>query len=444
VAQRRFVKVVSTQRSNAETSVDFDASKRFKRAHVFDIPIMSPVASIPRSAIGGRHIGRAELIVLVAALIAINAFAIDIMLPGLQQIGAALGEADANRRQLLIPSYLLGFGIFQVVFGPLSDRYGRRPPLLAGIAIYCVAALSSFFVADFDSLVVLRFLQGAGASASAVIATALVRDQFAGNEMARVMSLVFTVLMISPILAPGLGQGLLTLVDWRGLFLFMAGLGLAVIVWVWLRLPETLHPEFRRPFTLRAIVEGFGIVFANRTALSYIIATALLFGALMGFLNSSQQVYTETFDAGAWFPAYFAAGAACSAVGGLINSQAVNRFGMRRISFLALAAFCAAGLVMLTASALDALPLALFFALSAVSFFTFSMMMPNFGALAMEPLGEVAGTAASAQGFLQMVLGAAIGTAIGLLYDGSAMPLAAGFTGLGALAGVCIWLVRGR
>lgn len=395
------------------------------------------MTGIPREA---ARIGRMELIVLVAALIAINAFAIDIMLPGLQQIGAALGEDDANRRQLIIPAYMMGFGIFQVIFGPLSDRFGRRGPLLVGIAIYCVAALSAFVVQDFDSLVVLRVLQGAGASASAVIGTALVRDLFAGNEMARVMSLVFMVLMISPILAPGLGQGLLTLMEWRGLFTFMAGLGILVIAWVWFRLPETLHPEYRRPFTLKAIVEGFGIVFANRVSLAYIIATALLFGALMGFLNSSQQIYTETYGVGAWFPAYFAAGAACSAVAGFINSRLVGLFGMRTISHTALAAFCAAGMAMLALGAAGLLPLALFFLLAAAAFFSFSMIMPNFGALAMEPLGEVAGTAASAQGFLQMVLGAAIGTAIGLAYDGTPVPMAAGFTVLGLLAAGVVWM----
>jgi DHA1 family bicyclomycin/chloramphenicol resistance-like MFS transporter len=335
---------------------------------------------------------------------------------------------------------MLGFGLLQVIFGPLSDRFGRRKPLLAGIAIYCVAALCAFFVRDFDSLLVLRFAQGAGAAASIVIATALVRDLFSGGEMAKIMSLVFMVLMILPILAPGLGQGLLTLMEWRGLFGFMAGLGLIVIVWVWLRPPETLHPEYRRPFTLKSIVEGFGIVFANRVSLSYIIATALHFGALMGFLNSSQQIYTEVYGVGLWFPAFFAAGAAFSAVAGFVNSQLVSHFGMKRISHTALAAFCAAAIVMPLLGFVGLLHLWMFFALACVSFFSFSMIMPNFGAMAMEPLGEVAGTAASAQGFLQMVLGALIGAAIGLAYDGTTAPLAAGFTVLGVLSGLCVMM----
>lgn len=370
------------------------------------------------------RLGRIEFIVLVAALIAINAFAIDVMLPGLQQIGAGLGEPDPNRRQLVIPAYMLGFGILQVVFGPLSDRYGRRRPLLVGLVIYCLAALSAFAVTDFNSLVLLRFVQGAGASASAVIAVALIRDLFVGDEMAKTMSLVFMVLMLSPIFAPILGQFLLVALDWRGLFAFMAGLGAIVTVWVGMRLPETLKPENKRPFGLKPMIEGFGIVFSNHVALRYIMATSLLFGGLFGFLTSSQQIYVSIYHVGLWFPAYFAAGGAAAAVGGFANSQLVNKYGMRRIASLALVVFCLAAAVMVLLGFLQALPLWLFFALSAVQFFTFSMAMPNFGALALEPLGEVAGTAASAQGFLQMVLGAGIGALVGQMFDGTVMPLA--------------------
>jgi MFS transporter, DHA1 family, multidrug resistance protein len=385
----------------------------------------------------GARLGRVEFIALVTGLIAINAFAIDIMLPGLQRIGASLGEADANRRQLVIPAYMLGFGLLQIVFGPLSDRFGRRGPLLFGLAIYCLAALAAFVITDFNSLVALRFVQGAGAAASAVIATALVRDLYAGEEMAKTMSLVFMVLMISPILAPGLGQLLLTLMDWRGIFGFMAGAGVLVTGWAALRLPETLRPEHRRPFTPRAIVEGFGIVFRNRVSLAYILGLAVLFGALIGFLNSSQQIYVGIYGMGQWFPAFFAAGAAFSSFGGFMNSRLVGRFGMKRISDLALAVFASLAVAMLVLSWAGFLPVWLFFAISATQFFCFSMVMPNFGALAMEPLGEVAGTAASTQGFLQMVLGAALGTLIGQFFDGTVVPLAAGYALLSLTAVLC-------
>jgi MFS transporter, DHA1 family, multidrug resistance protein len=403
---------------------------------------MTDLATPASSRVAGR-LGRIEFIMLVAGLIAINAFAIDIMLPGLQQIGASLGEADENRRQLVIPVYMLGFGLLQVVFGPLADRFGRRGPLLFGLAIYCLAALSAFFVTDFNSLVALRFVQGAGAAASAVIATAMVRDLFVGDQMAKTMSLVFMVLMISPILAPALGQGLLTIMDWRGLFGFMAGLGAIILAWVALRLPETLKPEHRRALTPRSVLQGFGIVFANRVSLGYIIGVAALFGALIGFLNSSQQVYVGIYGMGTLFPVLFGAGAACSAIGSFVNSTLVTRYGMRRISHTALAVFGSLSAVMLIFAVLNALPVWLFFMISAGMFFCFSAIMSNFGALALEPLGEVAGTAASTQGFLQLVLGAVIGAAIGQAFNGTVVPLAAGFLGLSLVAGFCV-TVLGR
>jgi MFS transporter, DHA1 family, multidrug resistance protein len=391
-----------------------------------------------------RQPGRAEFIALVAGLIAINAFAIDIMLPGLQDIGASLGEGDANRRQLVIPAYMLGFGVLQLVFGPLADRFGRKPPLVAGLLIYCLAALSAFFVADFNSLVVLRFLQGAGAAASAVIAVALVRDRFVGDEMAKTLSLVFMVMMISPILAPSLGQFLLTVMDWRGLFGFMTAFCGIILLWVLFRLPETLKPEHRRAFTPRSIVEGFGIVFSNRVSLSYILSTALLFGALMGFLTSSQQIYVEHFNMGHWFPAFFAAGGLVSAFGGFLNSQAVMRFGMVKLSHRALLAFLLISLLMLVLGLAKALPVFAFFALICALFIAFNFIMSNFGALAMMPLGEVAGTAASTQGFLQMVIGASLGAAIGQFYDGTTVPMAAWFVVLTAAAGLIILLGVGN
>ena len=400
---------------------------------------MSKAEITARRPIVGQ-LGRIEFITLVAGLIAINAFAIDIMLPGLQRIGESLGEADANRRQLVIPAYMLGFGVLQLVFGPLSDRFGRRMPLLCGVAIYCLAALCAFFVTEFNSLLVLRFLQGAGAAASAVIAMALVRDLFVGDEMAKTLSLVFMVMMVSPIIAPGLGQFLLTIMDWRGLFGFMAGLGGLILIWIFLRLPETLKPENQRPFTLRSIGEGFGIVFRNRVSLSYILATALLFGALMGFLTSSQQIYVSLYGMGQWFPAFFAVGGVAAAISGFANSQLVVRFGMERLSHRALILFGLNSMVMLVLGYFDMLPVWAFFALTCGWFVTFNFIFSNFGALALMPLGEVAGTAASTQGFLQMVIGASIGAFIGQMFDGTTNPLALGFVVLIIMAGLTVML----
>jgi MFS transporter, DHA1 family, multidrug resistance protein len=405
---------------------------------VYFVPVMflNSVGMVMQKVVG--KLGQVEFIALVAALIAINAFAIDIMLPGLQQIGESLGEADENRRQLVIPAYMLGFGILQLVFGPLADRFGRRLPLLAGVAIYMLAALAANFVTDFNTLIALRFLQGAGAAASAVIGIALVRDLFVGDQMAKTLSLVFMVMMVSPILAPSLGQFLLTIMSWKGLFAFMAGLGGLVWVWIFLRLPETMKDENRRAFSVTSIIEGFAIVFGNRVSLSYIMATAFLFGSLMGFLTSSQQIYVQQFGVGAWFPAFFAAGGVAAAVSGFANSQLVTRIGMKVLSHRALWAFTACALVMLFLGLAGLMNVWLFFACSIGLFVSFNFIMSNFGALAMVPLGEVAGTAASTQGFLQMVIGASIGALIGQSYDGTTVPLAAGFCILSAVALVII------
>jgi MFS transporter, DHA1 family, multidrug resistance protein len=385
------------------------------------------------------RLGQVEFIVLVAALIAVNAFAIDIMLPGLQMIGESLGEADANRRQLVIPAYMLGFGLLQLVFGPLADRFGRRRPLLIGLGVYVATAMAATMVTDFNTLVALRFLQGAGAAASAVISVALVRDLFVGDAMAKTLSLVFMVLMVSPIIAPGLGQFLMQWVSWQGLFTFMATLGAVVMAWIYVRLPETLAPENRRAFTLASVVDGFGIVFGNRTSLSYIMATALLFGALMGFLTSSQQIYVEQFGMGLWFPAFFAAGGIISAIGGFFNAQLVTKYGMEKLSHRALAVFFTTSVLMGVATLTGLMSVWVFFALSLGLFFSFNFVMSNFGALAMVPLGEVAGTAASTQGFLQMVIGASIGMVIGQLYDGTTWPLSLGFVVLTLAASAIIY-----
>jgi DHA1 family bicyclomycin/chloramphenicol resistance-like MFS transporter len=212
---------------------------------------------------------------------------------------------------------------------------------------------------------------------------------------------------------------------------------------VWFRLPETLKPENRRPFTPGSVVEGFGIVFGNRISLACIIATALLFGALMAFLNSSQQIYVGIFGVGVMFPAYFAAGAACSALGGFINSRLVMKHGMRRIAFSALTIFTSLSLLLLVLSYTGWLTLPSFFIICSALFMSFSLTMPNLGSMAMEPLGEVAGTAASAQGAMQMVIGATIGTLIGQAFDGTVVPLGAGFCGLSAAA-LCIVLFTSR
>src|SRR5882724_4560340 len=213
-----------------------------------------------------RVLSRPEFIGLVAALMALNALAIDVMLPALPYMGAALGVSNENERQLVVSAYMIGFGAAQLVFGPVTDRFGRRAPLFFGIVLYVICAIAANFAPTFMILLCFRFVQGLGAAATRVIAMSVIRDRYSGREMASVMSLAFMVFMAVPIVAPGIGQIILLAGTWHYIFLFMAVLATAIGVWAWLRLPETLHPEYRRELKLSVIYDGFRAVVSNRMA----------------------------------------------------------------------------------------------------------------------------------------------------------------------------------
>jgi DHA1 family bicyclomycin/chloramphenicol resistance-like MFS transporter len=376
---------------------------------------------------------------------ALNALAIDIMLPAMQQIGESLGVAEENRRQLVVTAYIAGFGLSQLAFGPISDRWGRRGPLIVGLTIYVLAALAATLAPSFAILLALRFIQGIGAAATRVITVSVIRDLFGGRAMAEIMSLVFMVFMVIPVIAPSVGQAIITFAEWHAIFLVMGLLGFCVSIWTAFRLPETLHPEFRRPFTMAAIAEGFRIVVTNRMSLWYTLASTALFSALFGFINSAQQVYIGIYDAGAWFPALFAAVAGLMAVSSFLNSRFVGRFGTRRLSHGALLGFLATTTLIFVLSLLGPIPLPLFVGLFAVAMFQFSWIGSNFNTLAMEPLGHVAGMASSIQGFATTLGGGVLGALIGQAFDGTVTPLAAGYF-CAALTGLIFVLIaeKGR
>jgi len=378
-----------------------------------------------------RGLSRMEFIGLVAALMALNALAIDVMLPAFPYMGEALGVTNENDRQLVLSMYLLGFGFTQLIFGPLSDRYGRRVPLLLGLVIYLIAAFAGAIAPNFETLLTLRFIQGMGAAGTRVIAQSVVRDCFSGRAMAEVMSLVFMVFMAMPIVAPGIGQVLLLTGPWWTIFLFMGGLATVITLWAYWRLPETLADENRRPLTAKAITEGFVIVFTNRVAISYAIAGTFLFGGLIGFINASQQIYVGIYGLGPWFPLAFAAIASVMALSSFLNSRVVGRFGMRRISHMAVIVFTIAAGVLWIVSLNGPVPLWLFFCILSVVMFMFGWSASNMNSLSMEPLGKVAGTASSVFGFIQTVGGALLGLTIGRMFDGTITPIFAGYTFMG-------------
>jgi DHA1 family bicyclomycin/chloramphenicol resistance-like MFS transporter len=385
-----------------------------------------------------RVLSRPEFIALMAALMALNALAIDVMLPALPYMGEALGIADENERQYVVSSYMLGMGIAVLGFGPLTDRFGRRAPLLVGIGIYVVAVVIAAFAQDFTTLLVLRFIQGMGAASVRVIATAVVRDRYRGREMAEVMSLTFMVFMAIPVIAPSIGQVLLLTGPWQYIFLFMGLLAAAFWIWTFIRLPETLPLDHRRPLSFRGVYEGFRIVFTNRAAFAYGLAGMFLFGALFGFISSSQQIYVDIYDLGVYFPVAFAGVAALMAVSSFTNSRIVRTLGMRRISHGAVLVFTVVSGIWLTFALSGFLPLWLFLSLLCVIMFSFGWTASNMNSLSMEPLGEVAGTAASVFGFIQTVGGALIGSYIGQHFNNTTIPAATGYFSMGVLALVCV------
>lgn len=391
--------------------------------------------------------GRGEFIALIAAIMAINALAVDIMLPGLPQIGASLGVQSENHVQFVITAYLLGFGVSQLFYGPLSDRFGRRLPLFGGLVIYVLAALGAAMVTDFTTLIILRVLQGLGAAGTRVIAVSVVRDRFAGRQMAEVMSLVMMIFMILPVVAPATGQLIMLFGEWHLIFLSMAVMALIVGIWAFIRLPETLPADQRRPLTIKSVIGGFGIVLSNRVALFYMLGTSFILGALFGYINSAQQIFVDIYKLGSYFPLAFAAVAMTLALASFLNSRLVGRYGMRRISQSMLLVFTSFSLLWMVLSIVlvDPVPFPLLMAIYMTIMFSFSLVTANFNALAMEPLGEVAGTASSVLGFAQTVIGAALGAIIGQAFDGTTTPVAMGYGVLGFVALICVLIAeRGK
>ena len=389
-----------------------------------------------------RELSRVEFIALVAALMSLNALAIDVMLPALPYMGEALGISAENERQFVVGAYMIGFGIAQLVYGPITDRFGRRGPLFVGLAIYLVCAFAASFAPTFGILLALRFTQGLGAAGTRVIATAVVRDRFAGREMAEIMALTFMVFMAVPIIAPGIGQIILLSGPWNNIFLFMGGLALVITIWGVVRLPETMHPEFRRPLRVATVIDGFRIVVTNRIALFYGLAGTFLFGAMFGFISASQQIFDDIYHLGPLFPVAFAVMASTIAVAQFINSRVVRRVGMRRLSHFAILAYLASALVLLALALTGEVPLPVFMGLLLVIQFFFGWAASNMNSLSMEPLGQVAGTAASVFGFTQTVGGALLGTFIGQHFDGTLIPNALGYVTMGSLVLACILLAE--
>ncbi|KZX52956.1 multidrug effflux MFS transporter [Qipengyuania flava] len=386
-------------------------------------PLAGGERPISRAA-EGRRIGERELIGMMALLMACNAFGIDAILPALDDLAGSLG-AQGNDRQFVVGIYLLAGGIGTLIPGAFADRYGRRPVLFTALGFYIAFSLACALVTSFTQLIVLRALQGFFAAGIIALPPAIIRDRVGGDKMARMMSLIFVIFLLVPAVAPSIGQGvLLVMGDWRWIFVSMAVLGVAMTLWVHFRLPETLHEEDKQPIRVGVIARNMRSAVTLRSTIGYTLASALVFGGLFGFINSSQQLIGEAFGAGDMFPLLFAICAGCMALANWSNSRIVERHGARRVSHTALFLFIIVAALQLWFANQPDESLWTFVPLMAANMSLLGFIGANFGSIAMQPFRHIAGAASSAQSFMRMTTGALLGAAVGYAYDGTARPLA--------------------
>ncbi|WP_313102523.1 multidrug effflux MFS transporter [Brevundimonas sp.] len=388
----------------------------------------------PTTAAASKGPGFAEFVCLIAIMMAMNALAIDAMLPALPHIGEDLGVVNENTRQWVITAYLLGFGGAQLFYGPLADRFGRRPILFIGIGLYVGFSILAAFAHSFEWLILSRIGMGLGSAATRVLAVSIVRDRYSGRTMARVMSLSFLVFLGVPILAPTVGQLIMLVAPWRWIFGFFALFCGSFLLWAALRLPETLHPEDRMPIKVKRIAGAFGQALSSRIGMGYTLAMTAISGALFAFINSSQQIFFDVFKSPGLFTTVFAMVAGGIALASVLNSRMVERLGSRLIAHTALLGFIGFSLLHAAIAYAGHDSLWVFAALQACKMFCFGFIAGNFGSMAMEPMGHIAGTAASAQGFISTIGGALLGFWIGQHFDGTTVPMTVGFAALGVVA----------
>lgn len=383
-----------------------------------------------------RGPGQTEFVAMMALMMSLVALSIDAMLPALDLIAADLGAAGPADGQLVVSMLFVGFGFGQLVYGPLSDSIGRKRAIYIGVTIFIAGCALSVLTTDFDTMLAGRVLQGLGAASGRIVTMAVIRDAHSGRAMARIMSFIMAVFILVPVLAPMIGQAILFIAPWRGIFALLLGLAVTSVLWFGIRQPESLAPERRVPLSVANIARGFRIAATNRTTLGYTLAGACAFGPFLAYLGSAQQVFQHQYGLGEMFPLAFGSLALGIGIASVVNGRIVMRYGMRRIMRAA-----SAGIVVLAVALLCVMaatgsepPLWLYMAWAFPTFFGFGMIFGNLNAAALEPMGEIAGVASAFTGAVSTVVAIPVGIFIGQFVDGTVWPLVAAYGGLQVVA----------
>ncbi len=390
-----------------------------------------------------KPISEREFVALAALMLSLVALSIDSMLPALGQIGRDLHVESANDTQLIVSSLFLGLAIAQMFFGPLSDSWGRKPAIYLGLSIFTFGSIVALVAPTFKIMLVGRVLQGIGAAGPKSVTIAAIRDRFKGAAMAKVMSSVMAVFIVVPAVAPALGQAILAVTHWRGIYVFLLLQGGLAFLWFALRQPETLLPEHRLHFSITRITRAIWETVRNRCAFGYTIAAGLIFGSFLGYLSSAQQIFMEVYEVGVWFPMCFGGLAVSIGISSIANGKMVEKIGMFPLSFRAVVVLSGSsiGFALIATLMGGHPPLWAFYSFLVVAFFCFGVLFGNFNALAMEPLGHIAGTASAVIASLSTFLSLGFGITIGRLYDGTVLPLVYGLAVLATCAlPILLWV----
>jgi MFS transporter, DHA1 family, multidrug resistance protein len=374
-----------------------------------------------------------EFIALVALLTALVAMSIDTMLPAVGQIATDLHAAHPNDRQFIVLGFFAGMMVGTLLFGPISDSIGRKPTVYAGLIFYIAGALLCMFSTSFPMLIAGRLIQGFGAAAPRIVSMAMVRDGAKGADMARIMSFVMSVFMLVPIFAPSIGQLILYVASWRYIFTGFVIAAIIGAIWLQFRQPETLAPENRLPFSAAKLGASAYAVITNRVAFGYTVAVGFIFAAFTTYLGTSQQIFAEQYNQGDYFAVWFGALAVAIALAMIANGKWVVKLGMRLITKWAVIGFIACWGIMMLFNLVYAghPPLPVIGILFFISFFCSGLLFGNYNAMAMEPMGHIAGMAAAVSGALSSLIAVFFGAVAGSFYDGTLFPISIAFLGFG-------------